>query len=218
MGKEERLSLFPLFPLEVADDVQLVRIALETGDDELAHHAQHAARRRSELNPAVRSLAAFALHTSGLLNGSEQELEVAVSLLERGPRPLALASALEDLGCVRLVDGTTDSTIEAFDRALTLNVNAGAAWDVARLRRRLRRLGVRRRIASLDRPKVGWEALTDAERRVAEFVANGHTNREIAQKLFVSAHTVNTHLRHVFEKLGVNSRVQVTRIAERHDH
>jgi DNA-binding CsgD family transcriptional regulator len=75
---------------------------------------------------------------------------------------------------------------------------------------------VRRRLAKIDRPKTGWEALTEAESVVANLTAHGCTNREIADKLFISPHTVNTHVRHVFEKLGVNSRVQLTRlVAER---
>ena len=59
--------------------------------------------------------------------------------------------------------------------------------------------------------------MTKSERAVAELVANGLTNREIAERLFVSPHTVNTHLRHVFAKLQLNSRVDLTRVAtERH--
>jgi DNA-binding CsgD family transcriptional regulator len=55
--------------------------------------------------------------------------------------------------------------------------------------------------------------MTKSELAVAQLVANGHTNREIADRLFVSPHTVNTHLRHVFAKLQVNSRVDLTRLA-----
>jgi DNA-binding CsgD family transcriptional regulator len=55
--------------------------------------------------------------------------------------------------------------------------------------------------------------MTKSELGVAELVANGLTNREIAERLFVSPHTVNTHLRHVFLKLQVNSRVDLTRLA-----
>ena len=55
--------------------------------------------------------------------------------------------------------------------------------------------------------------MTKSELAVAQLVANALTNREIADRLFVSPHTVNTHLRHVFAKLQVNSRVDLTRLA-----
>jgi DNA-binding CsgD family transcriptional regulator len=99
---------------------------------------------------------------------------------------------------------------------LRICIDTGAARDAARARMRLRELGVRRRVQSLDRPKLGWESLTDAELQVARLAAAGCTNRGIADRLFVSPHTVNTHLRHVFDKLDVRSRVDLTRIAERH--
>ena len=52
---------------------------------------------------------------------------------------------------------------------------------------------------------------------MARPVAQGHTNRAVAEQLFVSPHTVNTHLRHVFAKLGVNSRVELARLAAEQD-
>jgi DNA-binding CsgD family transcriptional regulator len=55
--------------------------------------------------------------------------------------------------------------------------------------------------------------MTKSELAVAQLVAGGLTNREIADRLFVSPHTVNTHLRHVFAKLQINSRVDLTRLA-----
>jgi DNA-binding CsgD family transcriptional regulator len=90
----------------------------------------------------------------------------------------------------------------------------GASWDAARIRGRLRQLGVRRRIVVSERPATGWEALTNAEAAVAQLASEGRTNREIAETMFISPHTVNTHLRHIFDKLGVNSRISLTRIAE----
>jgi pimeloyl-ACP methyl ester carboxylesterase/DNA-binding CsgD family transcriptional regulator len=65
------------------------------------------------------------------------------------------------------------------------------------------------------RPVTGWEALTDAERRVAQLVAGGLANREVAERLFLSRYTVETHLKHVFAKLGVSSRAELAALAPR---
>ena len=54
-----------------------------------------------------------------------------------------------------------------------------------------------------------WAALTRAERRVAELVARGLTNREIAELLFLSSRTVEAHLSHVFRKLDISSRAKL---------
>ncbi len=55
----------------------------------------------------------------------------------------------------------------------------------------------------------GWDSLTAVERDVAALVAAGLTNREVAERLFVSPHTVDFHLRKVFQKLGTRSRVDL---------
>jgi DNA-binding CsgD family transcriptional regulator len=213
-GQDDRLKLFPLFPFEIADDPQLVRIAAAVGDEELAGHAIEQAERRCELNPGVVSFQAAAAHAKGLWRSSTYDLQTAASLFGTGPRPLATASALEDLGRLQGSEGATDDAIASLDRALSIDVLAGARWDAARVRGRLRRLGVRRRIVISDRPATGWEALTSAEAAVAQLASEGKTDREIAETLFISPHTVNTHLRHIFDKLGVNSRISLTRMAE----
>jgi DNA-binding CsgD family transcriptional regulator len=63
------------------------------------------------------------------------------------------------------------------------------------------------------RPGFGWAALTAAELGVVRLVVEGRTNREVAKELFLSPHTVDSHLRHAFRKLEVSSRVALTRVA-----
>jgi len=118
------------------------------------------------------------------------------------------------LAGAKLRNGARGQGINSLDEALAIYARVGAAWDASRVRGRLRKLGVRRRIASPERTGTGWEALSDAELRVVELAADGKTNREIATGLFVSPHTVNTHLRHIFNKLDIKSRVDLSRIAE----
>ena len=210
-GQGERLEVLHMIQASPIDEVDLVRIGLAAGDTEMVRHAIGVAERRVELNPTLVTVAGVAAHLRGLVDERVSELHCAVSLMERGPRPLALASALEDLGVAER--GDRIASVAAFDRALTLYNDAGAEWDARRVRRRLRELGIRRRLVSVTRPDTGWPALTDAELTVAELVAAGLTNRQVAERLFVSSHTVNTHLRHVYTKLEISSRVELARLA-----
>jgi DNA-binding CsgD family transcriptional regulator len=213
MGEPERRHVLSRLWPDCSDEAQLVRIAVAVGDRELAESAAADANRRAELCPGVPSLAAAAAHAGGLLNRDTDRLSETVSLLKRSPRSLALAAAYEDLGLTHQQDGTADSGVDALTQALVLFARAGATRDAARLRSHLRALGIRRRVAAAEKPTTGWAAMTKSELAVAQLVANGLTNREIAGRLFVSPHTVNTHLRQVFAKLDVNSRVDLTRLA-----
>jgi DNA-binding CsgD family transcriptional regulator len=209
-------AIVPRFPFDVADDVMVVRIALATEDDELARFAISNSGRRSELNPGIDSIAATAAHVRGLLERNQADLRAAVDLFERALRPLELASALEDLGAA-LVATDRESAVESLGRTLALYSELGASWDARRVRSRLRELGVRRRLVAAEPETNGWAALTEAELTVARLVAEGLTNREVAERLFVSPHTVNSHLRHVFSKLGINSRVELARLSRDHE-
>jgi DNA-binding CsgD family transcriptional regulator len=191
-----------------------VRIAIAADDHELAESGVAAATRRSELNPGVRTIAATAAHARGLASADEQELALAAELFADGPRPLALASALEDLGAARIKRGAATEGIDLLGRALTIYTRAGAAWDAGRVRGRLREQGVRRRLITPDRPETGWAAMTDSELAVAKLIAQGLTNRQAAEQLFLSPHTVSSHLRRVFTKLDINSRIELTRLAD----
>ncbi|WP_030745000.1 response regulator transcription factor [Streptomyces sp. NRRL F-5135] len=68
-----------------------------------------------------------------------------------------------------------------------------------------------------QRPASGWHSLTRAELRVARLVVTGLSNRAVAERLVVSPHTVDTHLRRIYAKLSVRSRVQLVRHALQHD-
>ncbi len=211
------LPLLPLFPMDVTDEPQLVRMAVAGGDLLLAESAVEVARRRAQRNPTVAVIAGVADHAAGLLHEDAEQLESACRLLAGGPRPLATASALEDLATNRIGGGDHAAGIDALDRALILYTDAGASWDASRVRARMRRHGVRRRLLTAARPPTGWASLTASELTVAQLVAQGLSNRDVAARLFVSPHTVSSHLRHVFTKLGVNSRVELARLLSERD-
>jgi predicted ATPase/DNA-binding CsgD family transcriptional regulator len=67
------------------------------------------------------------------------------------------------------------------------------------------------------RPQVGWAALTPTEREIVRLVAEGRTNAEIGEQLFVSIHTVKKHLSHVYAKVGLDGRAELAAHAARHD-
>jgi DNA-binding CsgD family transcriptional regulator len=211
-GEPDGRAILPRFPLDIADEVVLARIGRATNDDGLAQLARATSQRRDELNPAIASIAATAAHVRGLLDRSPNDLRAAVELFERTPRRLELATALEDLGD-KLMTTADESAIDVLSRSLSLYTELGATWDARRVRSRLRELGVRRRLVLAEPETHGWAALTTSELAVARLVADGLTNREVADRLFLSPHTVNSHLRHVFTKLGINSRVSLARLA-----
>jgi DNA-binding CsgD family transcriptional regulator len=78
----------------------------------------------------------------------------------------------------------------------------------------MRTAGLRRSywLKQKSRPVTGWDALTETEVRVARLIGAGYTNKSAAAELYVSANTVSTHLRSVFAKLGIRSRVQLANV------
>ena len=194
----------------------LARIALAAHDDDLARLARDTTSSRAAQNPGVQSIAAIAAHVRGLVEGDVHALREAADLFEDRPRPLEHASALEDIGAHHAATDR-EASIEALGHALQIYSGTGATWDARRVRSRLRTLGVRRRIATGEPETHGWAALTAAEVVVARLVAEGLTNRDVADRLFLSPHTVNSHLRHVFTKLRINSRVELVRFVSTAD-
>ena len=135
----------------------------------------------------------------------EESLAEAVSVLEPTPARYELALALADYGaCLRRAGRRTEARTP-LRRALDLAERTGAAGLAAYARRELLAAGARPRRAALTGP----DALTSAERRVAGLAADGMSNRQIAQHLFITLPTVETHLRHAFQKLGITSRTDL---------
>ncbi|WP_031007460.1 helix-turn-helix transcriptional regulator [Streptomyces sp. NRRL F-5727] len=194
--------------------VQAVRIALRGGDRRLAGELAAQAAAHAARNPAVPTAQGTAAHASALVNTDHGLLERAVDILLTGPRPLALAAASADLGRALLTSGDAAGPA-ALTRAHDLYAQAGAEAEADRVRADLERASHRSgRRTGRVRPRAdqGWEALTASERKVARLIAAGHTNRQAAEALVVSPHTVNTHLASIFRKLDVRSRVHLARI------
>jgi DNA-binding CsgD family transcriptional regulator len=206
-------SLHLLLSDEPAAAGWLVRNALAARDRDRADAAAARVKQLSEDDQENVGIAAAAAHARGLLTGSVAALRCAVALYRD---PWVHSSAAEDLGVLLAgLDGQDDrrEAIRSLDDALSGYESTGAARDVARVRRRLRELGIRRRHWNrLEGPASGWESLTETERTVADLVAAGLTNRQVARRLFLSPHTVAFHLRHIFRKLAVTSRVDLARL------
>jgi DNA-binding CsgD family transcriptional regulator/tetratricopeptide (TPR) repeat protein len=194
----------------------LVRLAVGAGAVASAAAVCATAEELAAINPPTDLLYGVAAHCRGLYHNSVDDLLEAVERLAASPRIIARASAAEDAGASLLAAGDTKSAAQFLDDALELYAEGGATRDQLRVRRLLREAGIRRpapKVASVSRERLGWGSLTSAELRVVALVAQGLTNREVAERLYISSYTVGTHLKHAFEKVGVNSRVELTRMA-----
>ncbi len=190
----------------------LARIGLDGGNREFAHKAAHIADLVAQRNPGVATLEGTALHIHGLLADDPALLANAVRTLRDSPRPLLLADALKDLGATLLERDRTEEAVDALVEAAESYQRVSAVAGSRAVSKLLRSHGIRgvRINAPTPRPATGWAALTPTELRVVDLISSGHTNRSAAAELGVSPNTVNTHLRAVFRKLDVKSRVQLT--------
>ncbi|GAB2997175.1 LuxR family transcriptional regulator [Streptomyces pseudoechinosporeus] len=196
--------------VDAGDVVLLIRVALGSDRREAAVAAVEFSEERAQANPGLPLFAAAAAHARGLLEGNADLLTQA-SDQYADARPLLRARALEDAGEVAASAGLPDA-LPRFEEARDLYAACGAERDGQRVRGSLRKLGVRDLAPAGAAPDAGWRGLTRSELGVVRLVALGATNREAAQRLFLSPHTVDTHLRHAFEKVGVRSRVQLARL------
>jgi DNA-binding CsgD family transcriptional regulator/tetratricopeptide (TPR) repeat protein len=214
-GRDPDVPVLPRFWIDPADPPHLVRIALACGDDQLAAQAVAIAEHRSQRNAGVGSLAAIAEHARGLRDDDIGQLRQAAERFAASPRRLARASATEDLGRLLARGGQTAEGARRLNEALELYIAMGASWDATRVRGLLRRLGIRRNLPAVQRA-AGWAGLTESELAVVRLVAAGQTNPQVAAQLFLSPNTISTHLRRIFAKLGIRSRVELVRLFVSH--
>jgi DNA-binding CsgD family transcriptional regulator len=188
----------------------LVRLAVGAGRLDVAEQVAARLDEDVRLSPGVPSLDAAAHRCHGLLAADGESLQRAVDLARASGRVLDVAGCCEDAASVLVAAGENDQATLLLRQALLVYGSLDATDGVARVGAALRTLGVRPGIrGSRQRPLSGWDSLTASERKVSELVADGLTNREVARRLHVSPHTVNTHLRHVFQKLGVATRTEL---------
>jgi len=211
------ITLFesPLWP-QVLDQVILgARVASAAGDAGLRARVLQAIDLLERERPAIPLFTAVAQHARGILERDAQALLAAAELLQSLPRPLLYAAAAEDAGVELARTNGGDEALHQLNAAFDTFLDHEALADARRVARELRRLGVQRRIVSQPRAKKGWDSLTDAELKVVNLIAQGATNRSVAEQLRVSPHTVRAHLRNAFAKLGVSSRVELSQLAQR---
>jgi len=215
LGEDVDPLVPPRWPTTLGELVLTARVASVSCDAGLRQRvvaavasADHGAR--TETLPA-----AVTRHARALLDDDVQALDEATEILASTATPILYAGAVEDGGARRMQtdpDGATARLQQAFD----LYADLGCVADARRVARSLAAMGVQRRVA---RPRVGagWDSLTASEERVLEIVADGATNRQVAERLGVSPHTVNAHLRKVFAKLDVHSRAELIALARGND-
>ncbi|MGN6169778.1 MAG: ATP-binding protein [Solirubrobacteraceae bacterium] len=132
-------------------------------------------------------------------------LEQALEVLAPTPARLEHARVLVDLGATLRAAGQRNAAREPLLEALALAARCGALGLQRRAKAELAAIGVRPRTTD----HTGADSLTPSERRVVDLAATGGTNREIAQLLFVTEKTVETHLGRAFRKLDISSRRQL---------
>lgn len=202
-GAGDTPSVFENYPeaLVLAGDVETANRVVDVFE-----RRARKARKAIALAPALRCRA-LCLAAEGKLDESRTTLEEALAHHERVDMPFSLARTRLVYGQVLRRLGERRAARDALEQARSTFEELGAPLWTERAREELARIPIKR---------VAGSALTAAESRVAELVASGMTNHEVAQALFVSEKTVEANLTRIYRKLGVRSRAALAaRMRER---
>lgn len=204
--KSAHLAISVEHPVVGAD---LVRLAIAEGDIGLARQVAAAVGDVASRNDLA-WLRGAALRCQGLAENDAHALAAAADAYAGASRPLELALASEDAAAAFVRPGDPERARPLLEQAIAIYERLDAARDLARADAILRRAGVQRGVRGpRNRPQFGWQSLTPTERTVVALVADGLSNPQIGERLFISRRTVQTHLAHVFAKLGISSRAQL---------
>jgi DNA-binding CsgD family transcriptional regulator/tetratricopeptide (TPR) repeat protein len=186
------------------------QVGAQAGDCELTGACLDVAETAAARNPGVASFEGVALNIRGRSSADLETTARSAEVLARSPRPVLRAFGADSYGRALLTAGQRNAALEQLDLAWDEYHRIGAwAWR-ADTQRVMREAGARRtKWSAATQASMGWTALTPAERRVALLIGTGHTNKSASAELGVSVNTVGTHLRSVFAKLNIQSRVQL---------
>lgn len=189
----------------------IVRLALKCDQKPTAQKAVKAAQKLAEMNPHHHALAASALHARGLFEQNLVDLRLAAKTQVHA---WARASTIEDIGRLLARERSQqDQAIEIFEQSADTYIKAKSPRDALRIKKRLWDLGVRHHQSRWRAtPPTAIANLTETEVKVAQLVAQGMTNARTAKDLFISPHTVAYHLKKIFYKLQISSRVELARV------
>ena len=186
------------------------------GASKFTEQAVEVAEEGARRNPDVATLTGLALNLRGLLDHDLAMVAESANILQHSPRRVLRAAGTEAHGMMLLEIGERDAGLARLDAAWDEYNSMGASARRAGVQRTMRAAGARR--SKWTRSHVDTSSavvLSDAERRVAHLVAVGHTNKATAKSLGLSVNTVGTHLRSIYAKLGVRSRVQLSNTLRR---
>lgn len=194
----------------------VVHHAVRRGDRALAADVVGAAESGAELAGDVRSARGAALRCRATVDGDADAALAAVEALRASGRPFAFASACLEAALLLHAAGYDDRSRAVLRESADAFHGLRATPWLAYAGQRMAHLAAAP--PAPPRPVVapGWELLTPAERDIAVLVAKGMSNPQIGAALFVSPRTVQTHTSHIYAKLRISSRVQLSALLHQH--